>query len=383
MPRSAVGVVASAILLIVIAPIARPAVVRYDVVVQPIETTQLAITLETASGDVQERRALDVSDGWSGTTGAVDTTENLPLHWTFVGSPDDRLAIDGFPLDARVLIDVNGKRTETAAGPASVLSLRELGAPVSRLDRAALGASWIADVVLLLALGVAVVGLVERWRRRSTAAGQPTKSGVLHFAAFPMAVWTSLVVVFWPGMMNPDSVGQWRQVETGNLQDRHPYPVNVGWGLLQQIVDIPALPILVTAGCDRTPRRLRGRPSRPDRRPSMGGVDRCHRCCGLPGHLDSHGGALEGHRHGGRCARPHRRTVAVGTDRFEMARSPRTSCRVHRRRVPDDLVEPAQRVADRRAPAPGAPDPAPQRAARRGRHPGDHRCTRAVGAVPR
>ena len=34
-----------------------------------------------------------------------------------------------------------------------------------------------------------------------------------------MAVWTSLVVVFWPGMMNPDSVGQWRQVENGDLQD--------------------------------------------------------------------------------------------------------------------------------------------------------------------
>ncbi len=71
---------------------------------------------------------------------------------------------------------------------------------------------------------------------------------MLHFAAFPMAVWTSLVVVFWPGMMNPDSVSQWRQVEDGNLQDWHPYPVNVAWGLLQKIVDLPALPILIVAG---------------------------------------------------------------------------------------------------------------------------------------
>ena len=70
----AVGVVASALLIIVIVPIARPAVVRYDMVVQPVETTQLAVTLETASGDVQQRRALDVSDGWSGTTGTVETT---------------------------------------------------------------------------------------------------------------------------------------------------------------------------------------------------------------------------------------------------------------------------------------------------------------------
>jgi hypothetical protein len=244
----AVGVLASALLVIVIAPITRPAVVRYDMVVQPVETTQLAVTLETASGDVQQRRALDVSDGWSGSTGAVDTTANLPLHWTFVGSPDDRLTIDGFPLDAQVLVDVNGTRTETAAGPASELSLRELGSPVARLDRLILAASWLADITLLLALGVAVTGAIERWRRRRATAEGPAKSGVLYFAAFPMVVWTSLVVVFWPGMMNPDSVVQWRQLENGLLQDWHPYPVNVAWGLLQKIVDLPTLPILLVAG---------------------------------------------------------------------------------------------------------------------------------------
>lgn len=244
---AAVGAVAAATLVVVIAPIARPAVVRYDVVVQPAGTSQLAVSLETASGDVQHQRALDVSDGWSGTTGAVETTAGLPLHWTFVGSPDDRLIIDGFPLDARVTVDVNGERTDTAAGPASRRSLRELGAPVSRLDRAMLAASWLADVVLLLALGVALVGLAERWRRRG-ADEAPEIAGVLRFAAFPMAVWTSLVVVFWPGMMNPDSVGQWRQLRNGDLQDRHPYPVNVAWGLLRQIVDLPALPILIVAG---------------------------------------------------------------------------------------------------------------------------------------
>ena len=243
----AVGAVASALLVIVIVPIARPAVVRYDMIVQPVETMRLAVTLETATGHVQERRALDVSDGWSGTTGAVDTTANLPLRWTFVGSPDDRLTIDGFPLDARVLIDVNGTRTETAAGPASVLAFRELGAPASRLDRVMLAASWLADVTLLLALGVAVTGLIERWRRRTATAGAPATFGLLHFAAFPMAVWTSLVVIFWPGMMNPDSVVQWRQLENGRLQDWHPYPVNVAWGLLQKIVDLPALPILLVA----------------------------------------------------------------------------------------------------------------------------------------
>ncbi len=144
----AIGVVASAAVIIVAVPIARPAVVRYDVVVQPVGTTQLAVRLETASGDVQQRRALDISPGWMGLTGAVNTIEALPLNWTFVGSPDDRLVVDGFPLDAQVLIDVNGERTETAAGPASGHFLRELGAPVSRLDRAMLGASWLADIVL-------------------------------------------------------------------------------------------------------------------------------------------------------------------------------------------------------------------------------------------
>ena len=233
----AIGVAATAAMTIVITPISRPAVVRYDVVVQPVGTTQLAVTLETASGEVQQRRALDVSAGWSGTSGAVDTIDNLPLRWTFVGSPDDRLVVDGFPLAARVVIDVNGQRTETSAGPASTIALRELGSPVSKLDRGMLAASWLADCVLLLAGALAVVGLAERWRRRSVSRS-PAGSGVLYFAALPMAVWTSLVVVFWPGMMNPDSVSQWRQVENGVLQDWHPYPVNVAWGLLQKIVDL-------------------------------------------------------------------------------------------------------------------------------------------------
>ena len=43
------------------------------------------------------------------------------------------------------VIDVNGERTEMAAGPASGHFLGELGAPVSRLDRALLWASWLAD----------------------------------------------------------------------------------------------------------------------------------------------------------------------------------------------------------------------------------------------
>ena len=166
-----------AAVIVVIAPIARPAVVRYDVVVQPIGTSQLAVSLETASGDVQQQRALDVSDGWSGTTGTVETTGSLPLHWTFVGSPDDRLVVDGFPLDARVIVDVNGERTETAAGPATVRSLRELGAPVSRLDRAVLAASWLADVVLLLARGApswaSPDGGVDAARRRRTGERRP------------------------------------------------------------------------------------------------------------------------------------------------------------------------------------------------------------------
>ncbi len=53
------GALALVGLIVAVLPIARPAVVRYDLVVQPVGTSQLAVTLETASGDVQDRRALD------------------------------------------------------------------------------------------------------------------------------------------------------------------------------------------------------------------------------------------------------------------------------------------------------------------------------------
>ena len=64
-------------------------------------------------------------------------------------------------------------------------------------------------------------------------------------ASVPAVGWLGLHLLFWPGLMNPDMVVQWLELDRGNLDDWHPYLVAVAVGVLRHVVDSPALPVLL------------------------------------------------------------------------------------------------------------------------------------------
>lgn len=259
------GSVVSA-LIVLLLPVDPPAVVRYEVIVQPLDVMNLNVALLDGGGEVRDTVPLAIPDSWQGVAGDVSTPVATPLRWSFVGSPADRLMLGAFPEPGTAEVRVNGRSSvmavETGRTVANTTALSDLGAPTSRLDRVILAASRIGDVV---AVSIVLVGAwlavdAFRHRRRAKRRAEPVPAmndrsarvrspwfDVARFAAFPLAVWTTLLVVFWPGLMNPDSVTQWRQLDESRLRDWHPYPVNVAFGVSRWIIDSPFLPTLAIA----------------------------------------------------------------------------------------------------------------------------------------
>jgi hypothetical protein len=67
----------------------------------------------------------------------------------------------------------------------------------------------------------------------------------LALGAVPFVGYLALHLLFWPGLMNPDAVVQWFELDRTGLDNWHPYLFAVGLGGLRHIVDSPALPILL------------------------------------------------------------------------------------------------------------------------------------------
>lgn len=64
--------------------------------------------------------------------------------------------------------------------------------------------------------------------------------------AIPMLiVFLFMLLVFYPGIMSPDAMVQWNQVQTGEIDNWHPAYVTIGIGLLTKIWNMPTIVIIV------------------------------------------------------------------------------------------------------------------------------------------
>ena len=133
-----------------------------------------------------------------------------------------------------------------AASPFSSPSVvRAAGGVLPALNRVGIGvvAGLLVVLAAALALGIrpppppAWVTTPEtsrdRWRL------------TLALGSVPFAGWLALQMLFWPGLMNPDSANQWFELDRTGLDNWHPYTFAVALGLLRHVVDTPALPILL------------------------------------------------------------------------------------------------------------------------------------------
>ena len=156
-----------------------------------------------------------------------------------------------------------GIRTATAlVGAAALLVLftasaafsapavvRAAGAVASVLNHLGIGVTVGLLVVLAVALALGVRPPAARAWITAPGTGRDRWGLTILLALVPFLGWLALHLVFWPGLMNPDVMVQWFQLDRTGLDNWHPYSLAVVLGLLRRIVESPALPILLqTAG---------------------------------------------------------------------------------------------------------------------------------------
>jgi hypothetical protein len=71
------------------------------------------------------------------------------------------------------------------------------------------------------------------------------KPAILIYAAPMQLVWLIYLLALWPGLMSPDSVGQWNQALSGQINDAHPAFHTMFLAVLARIRPNPALVALV------------------------------------------------------------------------------------------------------------------------------------------
>jgi hypothetical protein len=123
--------------------------------------------------------------------------------------------------------------------------VREQGGVLPVLDHLGLGIVVGVAVVLLAAfvLGVRAPAPPGWVTAPETARDRWRVTALL--ASVPFVGWLALQLLFWPGLMNPDMVEQWVQLDRTGLDDWHPYVVAIVVGALRYVVDSPALPVLL------------------------------------------------------------------------------------------------------------------------------------------
>ncbi|MFM8320037.1 MAG: hypothetical protein ACKOC5_03895 [Chloroflexota bacterium] len=200
---------------------------------------------------------LTQSGGWQQVQGALVAAGGYPQRLTWEGEISQKiiLVFHTGPQSGKVRVIFSGKGKTTDLYAKQTGEKQVVLAP-EQIDRSAdlvqlyvvsatltLGLIvFLASVALFLVL-VAVPGGVGQpaaapekrpaWRRR-----------VLYMLPL-LAAWTIFLMTFWPGAMTPDSVDQWGQMQTMQINDSHPAIHTLSIWLITRLWESPAAVALV------------------------------------------------------------------------------------------------------------------------------------------
>lgn len=128
---------------------------------------------------------------------------------------------------------------------ASPAVVRAAGTLASISNQVGIGAAIWCLVVLAVSLVLGVRPVTPPAWVTSPETRRDRWRLTLLLGLVPFLGWLALLLVFWPGLMNPDSLAQWFELDRDELSNWHPYTFAVVLGVLRRVIDTPALPILL------------------------------------------------------------------------------------------------------------------------------------------
>lgn len=188
------------------------------------------LEIQRPDGSILPLDDLSLSGDWEVRDGGLVSYQNQPAaaEWGGVTTEGDfAITVVSHPWSGvmEIRLDGNHQRTDLYAESGTQMTV---ALPAS--SGAVRAAGWVllaavvncADLVTLAGLVfVASVWVVTRGRAHEAPVEAPRWSWVYY--ALPCAsAWTVWLLIFWPGLMSPDSLDQWGQMLSGSLNDWHP-----------------------------------------------------------------------------------------------------------------------------------------------------------------
>jgi hypothetical protein len=198
------------------------------------------LTVSAENGSLDQVKILQFNTA----TGAVDPAEILrtstkELSWR--GKPGDQAALAFKPLNQSLLVKVdwdgNSQSLDLSASTKRDVIFVKQFFSISWAQRFLWFVSvWLALASVLFAGALLLV----------SAPWKPAKwqSHWLWYATPMIATWMVYLLTFWPGLMSPDSIMQWGEVQSGQFSDAHPAIHTMFIWLLSRLWNTPAVLVI-------------------------------------------------------------------------------------------------------------------------------------------
>ena len=177
----------------------------------------------------------------------VGVPDRPPLVGRYSVGPDDRLDFASISHSGLAKVTVNGspRVVDTFDDPQPIEFGDHATGPERLLGGLALATTAIGLGASILLARFEIGCWLGRGRLVPGGAGrdpdQPPPWWLI-----PQMIWTTALIILWPGLMSPDSLAQWNQLRSGTLDNWHPYTTTILMGVSRSVVDSPWLPILAT-----------------------------------------------------------------------------------------------------------------------------------------
>lgn len=201
-------------------------------------THELTISVEDNQIEQVEVMQFNTASGAINPAGIIQTAEGT-LSWK--GKVGDQAVLALRPLERQIFIRVDwdglSQSVDLSASTKRDILFVQQYFDIPWVQRLL----WLVSAWLALSSGVFVGTLLlvsAPWRSIQS------KVHWLWYASPMILVWMLYLLTFWPGLMSPDSIMQWGEVQSGHLSDAHPaFHTMLIW-LLSRAWNTPAVLII-------------------------------------------------------------------------------------------------------------------------------------------